>query len=570
MNTTSHGNEPIDVQEDPVGNLSPITSDDGQKQVISQDEQDLNALGYKQEFKREFGLWSSFSVSFALLSLLPAMASTLDYCLGYAGTAGMSWGWVVSMIGLQSVASSMAELCSSMPTSGGLYYSSAVLSPPGWGPLVAWITGWSNWICQVTSSPSIDYALANMILSLKMVRDPSYLPSHYQVFLLTVALMFVQSIISSLPTKALARFNTVGTLLNGGSAFVAIIVILAGNKRGKDDSNMSKFNSNQEVWGKISNTTDWPDGISILMSFLGIMWAMSGYDTPFHLSEETSKSSVNSPRAIVMTSGLGGIFGWALQLVVAYTVTSIDDVIDSSLGQPFVTYLRQVLSDDLVFFITALTIICAFCAGQASMVSASRVAYAYSRDGCFPFSFLWASVNKYTQTPVNAVWFNTAIGTAILFLIFAGDIAIGAIFSVGGIAAYVAFTIPVAMKIIFARNKFKPGPWNLGKFSVPIGCLSIGFVSLMCPILCFPQYKEGNLNSINMNWTVVVYFGPMGLALLWYAVYARKHFKGPKVSFSHAVHRLDGLDVQYDGDEGNAVPASGEVTYIQEEATTKT
>jgi len=95
------------------------------------DEEVLAALGYKPEFKREFTLWSTFCVSFAVLGLLPSFASTLYYGMGYAGTAGMTWGWLVAMVGIQAVASSMAELCSSMPTSGGLYYSAAVLAPPG-------------------------------------------------------------------------------------------------------------------------------------------------------------------------------------------------------------------------------------------------------------------------------------------------------------------------------------------------------------------------------------------------------------------------------------------------------
>lgn len=43
------------------------------------DEEVLAALGYKPEFKREFSLWSSFCVSFAVLGLLPSFASTLYY-----------------------------------------------------------------------------------------------------------------------------------------------------------------------------------------------------------------------------------------------------------------------------------------------------------------------------------------------------------------------------------------------------------------------------------------------------------------------------------------------------------
>lgn len=45
----------------------------------SADEEALIALGYKQEFKREFSLWTTFCVSFAILGLLPSFASTLYY-----------------------------------------------------------------------------------------------------------------------------------------------------------------------------------------------------------------------------------------------------------------------------------------------------------------------------------------------------------------------------------------------------------------------------------------------------------------------------------------------------------
>jgi hypothetical protein len=55
---------------------------------VDHDEKVLLSLGYKQEFKREFSLWTSFCVSFAVLGLLPSFASTLYYGMGYAGTAG--------------------------------------------------------------------------------------------------------------------------------------------------------------------------------------------------------------------------------------------------------------------------------------------------------------------------------------------------------------------------------------------------------------------------------------------------------------------------------------------------
>src|SRR5271155_2185018 len=51
------------------------------------DEEVLVALGYRQDFKRKFTIWSSFSVSFSVLGLLPSVAATLGYSLGYEASA---------------------------------------------------------------------------------------------------------------------------------------------------------------------------------------------------------------------------------------------------------------------------------------------------------------------------------------------------------------------------------------------------------------------------------------------------------------------------------------------------
>lgn len=64
--------------------------------------------------------------------------------MGYAGTPGMVWGWLIAMFFIQCVAMSMAELCSSMPTSGGLYYASAVSRlnrDPSFDELGLWLEG---------------------------------------------------------------------------------------------------------------------------------------------------------------------------------------------------------------------------------------------------------------------------------------------------------------------------------------------------------------------------------------------------------------------------------------------
>jgi len=450
----------------------------------------------------------------------------------------MTWGWIVAMIGIQCVALSMAEICSSMPTSGGLYYASAVLAPPGWGPVAAWITGWSNWLGQIAGAPSVNYGNASMICAAASIMNPNYTPQPYQVFLVTVFLMLANGAISALPTRSIAQFNSAGSTFNMIALIVVIILIPATTNRTSQD--LPRFASSKEVWGTIENGTDWPQGIAVLMSFLGIIWTLSGYDAPFHLSEECSNANIASPRAIVMTASFGGLLGWFLNLVVAYTVVDIGAALTDATGQPFAAYLIQAVPQKIALFVLAITIIAGFFMGQGCMVAASRVTFAYARDDCFPFSNVWKRVNKRTQTPVNAVIANTVIGILLLLLIFGGSLTVAALFSIGAIAQYIAFTIPIFIRLFLVGNRFKPGPWNLGRWSMPIGTVGCAFVILMTPIMCFPTVRGADLTPEAMNWTVVVYGGPMTLAMIWWFASARKWFKGPKVNIAHAVHDLDG------------------------------
>lgn len=141
------------------------------------------------------------------------------------------------------------------------------------------------------------------------------------------------------------------------------------------------------------------------------------------------------------------------------------------------------------------------------VVAASRVAFAYARDDCFGILSGWLKrVNRRTLTPVNAVWFNTTMGIALLLLVFGGA-AIDAIFSIGAIGAYVAFTTPIFIKVTFVGDRFRRGPWHLGRLSLPSGIAACAFVIVMLPILCFPAQRVDNMALSDMNWTCLVYVG---------------------------------------------------------------
>lgn len=346
-----------------------------------------------------------------------------------------------------------------------------------------------------------------------------------------------------MPTKRIAQFNSWGSIFNF-IALIAVLIIIPTNTK-----NSPKFTPSKEVWNHITNLTDFPDGVAVLMTFVGVIWTMSGYDSPFHLSEECSNANIASPRAIVLTSGVGGLMGWFLQLVVAYTVVDIEAVIDSDLGQPWASYLLQVMPQKTTMAILALTIVCGFSMGQGAMIAASRVTYAYARDDCFPLSRYWKQVNPYTQTPVNAVILNAVLGILMCLLMLAGDVAIGALFSIGAIAQFFAFALPIAIRVFFVGNRFRKGPWNLGPYGPYIGGVGVSFVLFMVPILCLPSVTGKNLTADVMNWTCLVWGAPMLSVTVWWVVDARHWFTGPVVNVEHAIHVVEQQPVVSEGIE---------------------
>lgn len=91
----------------------------------------------------------------------------------------------------------------------------------------------------------------------------------------------------------------------------------------------------------------------------------------------------------------------------------------------------------------------------------------------------------------------------------------------------------------------------MGRFSKPVGAVACAWVILIIPVLCFPAMKGKDLNTLNMNYTCLMYGGVMGCAMLWYAVDARKWFKGPKINVEHLIHTqvIDGHEMNHDQTE---------------------
>lgn len=113
-----------------------------------------------------------------------------------------------------------------------------------------------------------------MILASASITNPSYVPQDWQVFLLTMFIMIIHGFISSMPTKWIAQFNSAGSTFNIIALIIVIIIIPAADNR--EGQGLPRFNSNHDVWGQFYEGTDYPNGVAMLMSFIAVIWTMSG------------------------------------------------------------------------------------------------------------------------------------------------------------------------------------------------------------------------------------------------------------------------------------------------------
>src|SRR5712672_2108038 len=161
---------------------------------LSEDERALHQMGYAQELRRRMSGFSNFAVSFTIISILSGCLTLFYFGMDLGGPAVIIWGWLGVGIMTLMVGLAMAEVCSSFPTAGGLYYWSAKLAPKN-GPAWSWFTGWFNFLGQVAVTAGIDFGAAFFINAwLNLVfGTPLY---HWVTILIFAAVLLVHGIMN--------------------------------------------------------------------------------------------------------------------------------------------------------------------------------------------------------------------------------------------------------------------------------------------------------------------------------------------------------------------------------------
>jgi amino acid transporter len=286
------------------------------------------------------------------------------------------------------------------------------------------------------------------------------------------------------------------------------------------------------------------------LGFLLTMYTITGYDASAHVSEETHNAAMAAPKGVWRSVFYSAIFGWAVLLALTFAATNVKAI--NAAGGTSQSIIESALSSAAAKAVLVISTVGQIFCGMACVTSASRMTFAFSRDGAVPGHNLWRRLGK-NKTPTWAVVFVAAAAMIITIPAYKGNhaglpVAFLAVTSVSVIGLYIAYVIPVFLRWRM-RDKFQAGPWTLGAKYKWINLIAIVWVILCVIIFSLPFTPAAVPFSSSFSWSAFNYAPLITIVVIaavtiWYYASARKTFKGP----------IRNIDLGAEGSEINIAP----------------
>jgi amino acid transporter len=506
---------------------------------LNDDEQLLAKLGYKQELNRNWSSFSNFAISFSIISILAGCFTTFGQAWNNGGPVAITWGWPIISIFILIIGFTMSELVSAYPTSGGIYWWAAKMG----GPATGFFTGWLNLIGLLAVTASVAYGCATFFdLTLSTISDgwaEGY--SLGRVYLIFIVLLALAAALNIFSGHLLAVLNNISVWWHvGGVAIVIAILALVPDKHQSIGFVFTeRINNSGYGGGSIEHMSYW--FLVLPLGFLLTQYTITGFDASAHLSEETAGAAEGAAKGIWRSIAYSALGGWVLLLSFLFAVQDKDGVTEG--GGAVDVIFTQALPEGWHFVVLAISTAGQFFCAIACLTSASRMTFAFSRDGAIPGSRVWAKVHPMTKVPVNAVIFVAVIGAIITLPALKGiggiPIAFFAVTSVAVIGLYLAFLIPIFLRWRMG-DAFEPGSWNNGSRYKWMNLVAVAEIAVICVYFVLPFVPAGNPFSDEFTWESVNYApiltgGTLIVLALWWQLSAKKWFTGPKHTIDTAV-----------------------------------
>ena len=185
---------------------------------------ELHKLGYAQELRRRMSGFSNFAVSFTIISILSGCLTLYYFGMDDGGPAVIVWGWPFVGIMTLLVGLAMAEVCSSFPTAGGLYYWAAKLAPKN-GAAWSWFTGWFNFLGQVAVTAGIDFGAAFFINAFLHLQFGIVSTSPGETIVIFAIVLLVHGLLNQFGIRLVAMLNDISVWWHITGVLIIVAVL---------------------------------------------------------------------------------------------------------------------------------------------------------------------------------------------------------------------------------------------------------------------------------------------------------------------------------------------------------
>ncbi|MFT4229922.1 MAG: APC family permease [Microbacterium sp.] len=348
--------------------------------------------------------------------------------------------YLVAVVVMLFTASSYGAMVRRFPVAGSAY----TYTQQSFGGAVGFLTGWILML-DYLFIPMINFMILGLYMGTQFPSVPNW------IFMLACLL-------------AVLLFNVLGiTLVN--KVNIAIIAVTVGVIAVFAFLAIKTAIADPNAPGLVDPFIPGAEGFSPVLSGAAVL-ALSflGFDAVSTLSEESKHPRKDIPRAIILTTLIGG----AIFIVIswlgarAYYLSDWSQASEDLLNAPGIVLAGHVGGDALVVGFLVMVVIGCFGSGLAGQVAVSRIIYAMGRDGILPKLFAFIST-KY-GTPVVAAVTVSIFALSSMFLSL--DQAAFMI-SFGALGAFAMVNLSVIKVYLFPKGEQRPaGVWPVIRYGV--------------------------------------------------------------------------------------------------------
>lgn len=452
------------------------------------------------DLKRTFSVWSILGIGFGLTNSWWGVSAGLVAGINSGGPMMIVYGVIIIAIVSTCVGITLSEMTSAIPSAGGQYVWTRVLSPKKYSGFLAYLCGSFAWAGAEFMSASITLSIAEEIMAFWVLKHPDFQIKKWHNFVI-FQLMNIFLFVFNCHGRFLPTFAKAAIYVSIFSFIVTGVTVVVCSK--------GHYQSARSVFADFKNNTGWSNsGIAFIVGLINPNWSFGCLDCATHLAEEVYNPSRDVPIAIMGTVAIGFVTAFCYCIAMFFSIQNFTDILESKTGYPlFDIYYQALSSNSGTICLGMLVLLTAVFCMISCHTWQARLCWSFSRDNGFPFSKYLSLIHPITGVPLNAHIFSCFWVAILGCLYMISDAAFNSMVTGSITFMYLSYAVPTLCLLYRGREKIRHGPFWMGRIGLIANIVTCTWTLFALVFYSLPSYMPvtgGNMNYVCV--VIVIYF----------------------------------------------------------------